>query len=87
MYTVLQKIKKITGGMAMYKYEYETVSCDFGGWGFGSGNVYSIEDYRSIINKRAEDGWRYVGYIPTKQRGTGHTQEMDLIFEKEVTEN
>lgn len=43
----------------MYKYEYETVSCDFG-------------------------GWRYVGYIPTKQRGTGHTQELDLIFEKVI---
>ena len=26
---------------------------------------------------------RYVGYIPVKQRGTGHVQEMDLIFEKE----
>ena len=41
------------------------------------------KNYRSIIEKRAGDGWRYVGYIPTKQRGTGHTQEMDLIFEKE----
>ena len=49
----------------MYKYEYETVSCDFGGWGLGSGNIYSIEDYRSIIRERAEHGWRYVGYIPT----------------------
>lgn len=67
----------------MYRYEYETVRCDLGGWGFGSGNVYNIEDYRSIIDKRAADGWRYVGYIPTKQRRTGHTQEMDLIFEKE----
>ena len=67
----------------MYRYEYETVSCDFGGWGFVSGNVYNIENYRSVIEKRAVDGWRYVGYIPTKQRGTGHTQEMDLIFEKE----
>ena len=67
----------------MYKYEYETVSCDFGGWGFVSGNVYNIENYRSVIEKRAGDGWRYVGYIQTKQRGTGHTQEMDLIFEKE----
>ncbi len=27
----------------MYKYEYETVRCDFGGWGLGSGNIYSIE--------------------------------------------
>ena len=74
----------LKGGYVMYKYEYETVSCEFGGWGFGSGNIYSIDDYRSIINKRAENGWRYVGCIPTKQRGTGHTQEMDLIFEKEV---
>ena len=48
-------------------------------------NYYrEIEDYRAIINKRASEGWRYVGYIPTKQRGTGHTQELDLIFEKEV---
>ena len=31
---------------------------------------------------RGQKGWRYVGFIPTKQRGTGHIQEMDLIFEK-----
>ena len=68
----------------MYRYEYETVSCELGGWGFGSGNIYSIGDYQSVINKRAEEGWRYVGCIPTKQRGTGHTQEMDFIFEKMV---
>lgn len=72
------------GEQAMYQYEYETVSCDFEGWGFGSGNVYSIEDYRSIISERAKEGWRYVGCIPTKQRGTGHIQEMDIIFEKEL---
>lgn len=72
------------GGNKMYRYEYETVSCDFGGLGFGSGNIYSIEDYRSIIDRRASEGWRYVGHIPTKQRGTGHTQELDLIFEKEI---
>ena len=67
----------------MYQYEYETVSCSFGGWGFGAGNVYSIGDYRAVIDKRAANGWRYVGYIPTMQRGTGHTEEVDLIFEKE----
>ena len=68
----------------MYLYEYESVSCYFTGLGFGAGNVYSIENYRSIIEKRANEGWRYVGYIPTKQRGTGHVQELDLIFEKEA---
>ena len=46
--------------------------------------IYSIEDYRSIIDERAANGWRYVGFIPTKQRGTGHTQELDLIFEKTI---
>ena len=66
----------------MYRYEYETVSCDLDGWGLVAGVVYSIDDYRSIIQKRAATGWRYVGYIPTKQRGTGHVQEIDLIFEK-----
>lgn len=66
----------------MYTYEYETVKYDIDGWGLGAGNVYSIEDYRSLINKRAQNGWRFVGCIPTKQRGTGHTQEIDLIFEK-----
>ena len=39
----------------MYRYEYETVSCHFGGLGFGSGNVYNIENYRSVIEKRAGD--------------------------------
>ena len=66
----------------MYKYEYEKVVCEFGGWGAFSGNVYSIEDYKKIIEERAKNGWRYVGYIPTKQRGTGHIQELELIFEK-----
>lgn len=45
--------------------------------------MYRIEEYRSVIEKRALNGWRYVGYIPVKQRGTGHVQERDLIFEKE----
>ena len=68
----------------MYKYEYETVSCELSGWGLGGGNVYGIEDYRSVIDRRAADGWRYAGQIPTRQRGTGHIQEIDLIFEKEI---
>lgn len=67
----------------MYRYEYETISCNFEGWGLGAGNVYRIEEYRSVIEKRALKGWRYVGYIPVKQRGSGHIQEMELIFEKE----
>ena len=66
----------------MYKYEYEKVIIEFSGFGLFNGNVYGIEDYRNIIDKRASEGWRYVGFIPTKQRGTGHIEEIDLIFEK-----
>ncbi len=68
----------------MYRYEYETVEFRFSGWGLGSGNEFGIDDYRQIIDRRAAAGWRYVGNIPTIQRGTGHTQSLDLIFEKEV---
>lgn len=67
----------------MFRYEYETVNCSMDGWGMFNGNSYGIDDYRSIIEQRAKYGWRYVGYIPTRQRGTGHIQELDLIFEKE----
>lgn len=66
----------------MFKYEYERVCVDLGGWGVLNGNVYELGDYQTIINERAKNGWRYVGYIPTKQRGTGHIEEIDLIFEK-----
>jgi len=68
----------------MYKYEYETVSCYFESFGFGVGHLYKTDDFRSIIDKRAEAGWRYVGFIPTAQRATGRIEEIDLIFEKEV---
>jgi len=69
----------------MYKYEYEKVIFELTR-GVFSGNVYSIEDYKTIIEERAKNGWRYVGFIPTKQIGTGHIQEMDLIFEKKENE-
>ena len=54
-----------------------------------------LEDIDYTIGDRYNP-WRYrsdflllnrcliVRYIPTKQRGTGHTQELDLIFEKEI---
>ena len=42
------------------------------------------EEHRMIIDDCAAKGYRYVGYIPTRQRGTGHVEELELIFEKEV---
>ena len=67
----------------MYVYEFERVSSQLSGWGFGSGNKYGSGDYREVIARRAREGWRYVGFLPAVQRGTGHIQEMALVFEKE----
>ena len=67
----------------MYIYEYERVRSDFSGWGLGAGNVYEAEEYKMVIDRRAREGWRYVGFLPAVQRGTGHIEEMDLVFEKE----
>ena len=52
------------------------------GLGLINGTVYGHGDYQKIIQKRALDGWRYVGTIPAIQRATGHVEEMDLVFEK-----
>lgn len=71
----------------MYKYSYEKIKCDISGWGPLNGSIFGTENYQKIINTKANDGWRYVGYIPTKQRGTGHIQEIELIFEKEIKES
>lgn len=70
----------------MYTYDYVKVSCNLGGWGAFGGNVYSTGNYREIINSKAKDNWRYIGFIPTKQRGTGHIAEIELIFEKKESE-
>jgi len=68
----------------MYRYEFERIETSLCGWGPFAGNDYMTDDFKSIILHRANDGWRYVGYIPVSQRGTGHVAEMDLVFEKEV---
>ena len=68
----------------MYNYEFVRISTDISGWGLVNGNKYGNDEYRQIILDRAKEGWRYVGYIPAVQRGTGHVEEMDLVFEKEI---
>lgn len=71
----------------MYKYSYKKIRCNFNGIGLLSGNSYGIEDYQEVIKEKAAQGWRYIGFMPTKQRGTGHIEELDLIFEKEIEES
>lgn len=63
----------------MKRYEYEEVVMN---GLFGSHTVA----HQNVINRRAAEGWRYVGYIPLEENGHGVTQAIDLIFEKDVEE-
>ena len=66
----------------MYIYEYERMSSVFSSLG-ASGTKFETEGYKEIIKKRASQGWRYIGFIPATQWGSGHIEGMDLVFEKE----
>ena len=60
----------------MYKYEYVTVTIKKG----LLKNIFT--DYRVIIKKYAQRGFRYTGFIPKTQIGHGMITEIDLVFEK-----
>jgi len=60
----------------MYKYEYVTI-----GVKKGVTNV-KLSEHRAVIDGYAQKGYRYVGYIPTKESGYGILAEIDLVFEK-----
>ncbi len=70
----------------MLEYRFETISTNIGGYGFIGGMRVDTEDHRAVIQRMAAEGWRYAGFLPTSQRGTGHIEEMDLIFEREREE-
>ena len=61
----------------MYRYEYESIKI--------SGFMFDNSDcrHREVIDARARDGWRYVGYVPMEYMGSGIPQWLDLIFERE----
>ena len=64
--------------MFIYKYHRMTTKVS------GIGNTeYRFENMRDVIDKYANDGWRYVGFVPVLQRGNGYIEEIELIFEKE----
>lgn len=62
-------------------YEYKYVNHKTGG-GPMSGN----QDHRNVIDKYAQEGWRYVGFIPTHFTGHGGIANVDLIFERTIGE-
>lgn len=62
-------------------FEYKYVDCRTGG-GFFGGSY----EHREIIAQHAQEGWRYVGFLPTGFTGHGGIAEVDLIFERTVGE-
>lgn len=68
----------------MKRYEFETLETTFGtGYSIFGGIKAGTYGHREIIERRARDGWRYAGFIPTTQMADGRITEMDLIFERD----
>lgn len=63
----------------MYQYKYVTF---YTGGGFWMDNTDC--GHRQIIDEHAAEGWRYVGYIPSKFSSEGGHKEIDLIFERTI---
>lgn len=59
----------------MKRYEYVALKTKLG---FAS---ISLESHRELIDQYAKEGYRYVGFIPTKTFSDGGIEMMDLIFE------
>ena len=45
--------------------------------------IASLEEHRAVIEKQAEQGYRYVGMIPTLMSSNGLPLAIDLVFERE----
>ena len=65
----------------MFEYQYIEIYTGGGFWLDNSGG-----SHREIIDREAQNGWRYVGYMPLSFTGPGGIKSMDLIFEREVQE-
>ena len=63
----------------MLEYAFETVAADRGFF------VGKTKGHQEIIARRAAEGWRYAGWIPTQQVN-GSIAVMDLVFEREQPE-
>ncbi len=65
----------------MAKYTYETVRIHMNS---GFLRMKPQEDYREVIRRYAEQGWRFVQAFAPSVYGHGLSEYIDLIFEKEI---
>ncbi len=67
----------------MLIYEFEAVEASADGYSLFGGVGLSTSAHRDIIIRRGEEGWRFAGCIPTRQRAGGFIEAWDLVFERE----
>lgn len=60
--------------ITMYKYLY--VRAKIGG-------LLTAPNYKELIDKYAQEGWRFVTAIPAVFGSYGQMKEVDLVFEKQ----
>ncbi len=65
----------------MYEYKFEKVYADVG---FAK---RTFNKHREIIEKYGQKGYKFSGYVPTEIVSQGTIVEIDLVFEKEVSDN
>ena len=67
----------------MLEYEFEQIACDdMTGYSLFGGAGLNTIGHQEAICRRAAEGWRYVGFIPRKQRMEGFIETIDLVFER-----
>ena len=73
----------------MLEYEFESVDGGEGGGGYSFLGGFGMEavSHQEIIHRRAAEGWRYVGFLPKRQRAAGFLEIIDLVFERERPES
>ena len=58
-------------------YEYERVKLDKNNFT----NKADMDSHRDVIDRKAAEGARYVGWFPAVQGPSGKVLEFDLVFE------
>jgi len=69
-----------------YEYTYKEVECELEALHITFGHNMSFGSISEIIDRYAEQGWRYAGWVPCSVKTTGWLEKIQLVFEREKEE-
>ncbi len=72
--------------MNKVEYDFETLELSAGGYSLFGGVGIQLEGHREVILRRAREGWHYAGWLPLRQRATGHVEAIELVFCRETAQ-